>query len=159
MSDIKFGTDGWRAIIAKDYTIENLERISEGTAKWMLMKKMTQVVVGYDCRFGGQMFSETVVRVFGNYGIKSILSTGFVTTPMVSLATVKTKSDLGIVITASHNPPEYNGFKLKSHFGGPSSPHDVSEVESLIPGSALVSFPSLEEITQSRLLEFLDLEE
>jgi len=159
MSDIKFGTDGWRAIIAKDYTIENLERISEGTAKWMLMKKMTQVVVGYDCRFGGQMFSETVVRVFGNYGIKSILSTGFVTTPMVSLATVKTKSDLGIVITASHNPPEYNGFKLKSHFGGPSSPHDVSEVESLIPGSALVSFPSLEEITQSGLLEFLDMEE
>lgn len=159
MSDIKFGTDGWRAIIAKDYTIENLERISEGTAKWMLMKKMTQVVVGYDCRFGGKMFSETVVRVFGNYGIKSILSTGFVTTPMVSLAAVKTKSDLGIVITASHNPPEYNGFKLKSRFGGPSSPHDVSEVESLIPGSALVSFPALEEITQSGLLEYLDMEE
>lgn len=159
MSDIKFGTDGWRAIIAKDYTIENLERISEGTAKWMLLKKMKQVVVGYDSRFGGKMFSETVVRVFGNYGIKSILSTNFVTTPMVSLATVKTKSDLGIVITASHNPPEYNGFKLKSHFGGPSSPANVAEVESLIPNSALVSFPSLDEITSSGLLEYLDMEE
>lgn len=159
MSDIKFGTDGWRAIIAKDYTIENLERISEGTAKWMLLKKMKQVVVGYDSRFGGKMFSETVVRVFGNYGIKSILSTDFVTTPMVSLATVKTKSDLGIVITASHNPPEYNGFKLKSNFGGPSSPADVAEVESLIPSSALVSFPPLSEITSSGLLEYLDMED
>jgi phosphomannomutase len=159
MSDIKFGTDGWRAIIAKDYTIENLERITEGTAKWMLLKKMTQVVVGYDCRFGGKMFSETVVRVFGNYGIKSILSDGFVSTPMVSLAAVKTKSDLGIVITASHNPPEYNGFKLKSSFGGPSSPSDVSEVESLIPGYALVSFPSIDEIKASGLLEYLDMEQ
>ena len=159
MSDIKFGTDGWRAIIAKDYTIENLERISEGTAKWMLLKKMKQVVVGYDSRFGGKMFSETVVRVFGNYGIKSILSTGFVSTPMVSLATVKTKSDLGIVITASHNPPEYNGFKLKSAFGGPSSPADIAEVESLIPGSALVSFPSLEEISAAGLLEMMDMEQ
>lgn len=158
MSDIKFGTDGWRAIIAKDYTIENLERISEGTAKWMLLKKMKQAVVGYDCRFGGKMFSETVVRVFGNYGIKCMLSTDFVSTPMVSLAAVKTKSDLGIVITASHNPPEYNGFKLKSSFGGPSSPDDVAEVESLIPGSALVSFPSIAEIQEAGLLEYLDME-
>ncbi|MFZ1705578.1 MAG: phosphoglucomutase/phosphomannomutase family protein [Saprospiraceae bacterium] len=158
MSEIKFGTDGWRAIIAKDYTIENLERITEGTAKWMLLKKMKQVVVGYDCRFGGKMFSETVVRVFGNYGIKSILSTNFVSTPMVSLATVKTKSDLGIVITASHNPPEYNGYKLKSAFGGPSSPNDVDEVESLIPSSALVSFPTIDEIQGLGLLEFLDME-
>jgi phosphomannomutase len=158
MSDIKFGTDGWRAIIAKDYTIENLERISEGTAKWMLLKKMKQAVVGYDCRFGGKMFSETVVRVFGNYGIKCMLSTDFVSTPMVSLAAVKTKSDLGIVITASHNPPEYNGFKLKSSFGGPSSPDDVAEVESLIPGSALVSFPSIAEIQEAGLLEYIDME-
>lgn len=159
MSVIKFGTDGWRAIIAKDYTIENLERITEGTAKWMLLKKMKQVVVGYDSRFGGKMFSETVVRVFGNYGIKSILSTNFVSTPMVSLATVKTKSDLGIVITASHNPPEYNGFKLKSSFGGPSSPDDIAAVESLIPNSALISFPPLQEITDAGLLEYLDMEQ
>ena len=64
MSVIKFGTDGWRAIIAKDYTIENLERITEGTAKWMLLKKMKQVVVGYDSRFGGKTVSYTHLDVY-----------------------------------------------------------------------------------------------
>ena len=53
---IKFGTDGWRAIIAKDYTVENVKRVSEATAKWMLQKNMSTVVIGYDCRFGGKMF-------------------------------------------------------------------------------------------------------
>ena len=51
---IKFGTDGWRAIIAKDYTVDNVKRVSEATARWMMQKKMTQVVIGYDCRFGGE---------------------------------------------------------------------------------------------------------
>ncbi len=77
MSQIKFGTDGWRAIIAKDYTVENVERVSEGTAKWMLMRGMKKAVIGYDCRFGGKMFADTVVSVLGNYGIQSIVSKGF----------------------------------------------------------------------------------
>lgn len=159
MTQIKFGTDGWRAIIAKDYTVANVERVAEGTAQWMLKKRMSKAVIGYDCRFGGQMFAETVVRVFGNYGIHSILSTGFVSTPMISLATVKTGSDMGIVITASHNPPSYNGYKLKSSYGGPTIPSDIEEVEALIPKTAIESLPMVEELQSSGKLTYLDMEQ
>jgi phosphomannomutase len=159
MSQIKFGTDGWRAIIAKDYTVENVERVSEGTAKWMLMRGMKKAVIGYDCRFGGKMFADTVVSVLGNYGIQSIVSKGFSSTPMVSLGVVKTGSDLGIVITASHNPPSYNGFKLKSSYGGPTIPSDIEAVEAMIPQTALASFPSVDELQQQGLVEIVDLEQ
>lgn len=159
MTQIKFGTDGWRAIIAKDYTVANVERVAEGTAQWMLKKGMSKAVVGYDCRFGGEMFAETVVRVLGNYGIHTILSTGFVSTPMISLATVKTKSDMGIIITASHNPPSYNGYKLKSSYGGPTIPSEIAEVESLIPDTAIESLPSVDELKSTGLLQYLDMEQ
>ncbi len=155
---IKFGTDGWRAIIAQEYTVANVERVSEGTAKWMQKKKMTKVVIGYDCRFGGKMFAEVAAKVFGNFDIKVFLSPDFVSTPMVSLGVVETGSDLGVVITASHNPPSYNGYKLKSSFGGPSIPSDVEEVESLIPETGLYNLPSLSELADKGLLEYIDLE-
>jgi len=116
---IKFGTDGWRAIIAKDYTVDNVKRVSEATARWMIQKKMTQVVIGYDCRFGGELFSQTAASVFCHFGIKVYYNKAFVSTPMVSLGVVKLGADLGVVITASHNPPSYNGYKLKSAYGGP----------------------------------------
>ncbi len=158
MAAIKFGTDGWRAIIAQEYTVSNVERISEGTARWMQKRGMTKVVIGYDTRFGGKMFSEVVARVFGNFGIKVLLSPDFVSTPMVSLGVVETGSDLGVVVTASHNPPSYNGFKLKSNFGGPSIPSDIEEVESMIPDTPIHSLPSLSELSESGLLEYIDLE-
>ncbi|HRD07427.1 MAG: phosphoglucomutase/phosphomannomutase family protein [Saprospiraceae bacterium] len=159
MSVIKFGTDGWRAIIAHDYTVANVERISEATAQWMLKKKMSKVVIGYDCRFGGKMFSEVATAVFGNYGIKVFLSPDFVSTPMVSLAVVQTGSDLGVVITASHNPPSYNGYKLKSSFGGPTIPSDIEEVEALIPETSITNLPSLAELREKGLLDYLDMEQ
>ena len=158
MTTIKFGTDGWRAIIAQEYTVDNVERISEGTARWMLKKKMTKAVIGYDTRFGGKMFAEVVTRVFGNFGIKVFLSPDFVSTPMVSLGTVKTGSDLGIVVTASHNPPSYNGYKIKSSYGGPAVPSDIEEVESMIPDTALNNLPDLAELREKGLLDYLDLE-
>ncbi|HPN70180.1 MAG TPA: phosphoglucomutase/phosphomannomutase family protein [Saprospiraceae bacterium] len=158
MTTIKFGTDGWRAIIAKDYTVDNVERVSEATAKWMLKRKMTKAVIGYDCRFAGEMFSEVAARVFGDHGIKVFLSPNFSSTPMVSLAVVKTGSDMGIVITASHNPASYNGFKLKSSFGGPSGPSDIEEVEAMIPDSAISTLPSIQELKEKGLVEYIDLE-
>ena len=159
MTNIKFGTDGWRAIIAKDYTVDNVKRISEATARWMLHKKMSQVVIGYDCRFGGKMFCETAASVFGNFGIKVLMSEEFVSTPMVSLGVVQTKSDLGVVITASHNPPSYNGFKLKSSFGGPTIPSDIEEVESLIPDDCINELPSMEQLKEDDLLSYIDMEQ
>jgi phosphomannomutase len=159
-AQIKFGTDGWRAIIADDYTLENVLRVATGTALWMKQNKLKRVVIGHDCRFGGQLFAEATARVMGANGIKVSLARGFVSTPMVSLGVVKTKSDLGVVITASHNPPSYNGYKLKSSFGGPAFPSSVSEVEALIPEevAGMSSFPALDAMEQGGLLKYVDLE-
>ena len=110
---IKFGTDGWRAIIAKDYTIENVARVAQGTATWLLeMDPSPTVVLGSDCRFGGRMFAETVALVMAQNGVKVLWDQNdFVSTPMVSLGTVQNKAHAGVILTASHNPPSYNGFK------------------------------------------------
>ncbi len=131
---IKFGTDGWRAIIADEYTVDNVKRVAEATALFMQKKhKMKKAVIGHDCRFGGKLFTEVTARVLGHYGIKCHVAEGFVSTPMISLGVVKFKADLGIVITASHNPPSYNGYKLKASYGGPMIPSDIAELETLIP--------------------------
>jgi len=158
ITKIKFGTDGWRAIIAKEYTVDNVKRVTAGTAKWMLEKGYSKVVIGHDCRFGGKMFAETAARVFGSFGIKVNLAKGYVSTPMVSLGVVKTKSDLGVVITASHNPPSYNGFKLKSNFGGPTIPRDIAAVEALLPDVFEENIPELEHMLNHGLLNYIDLE-
>jgi len=159
MGVIKFGTDGWRAIIAKDYTVDNVKRVSEATAKWMLKRNMDKLVMGFDCRFGGKMFAIVSASVFSNFGIKVYLGGKFVSTPMVSLGVTKLQADLGVVITASHNPPDYNGFKLKSNFGGPTLPADISEVESLIPETCLGTMQTVEEMLKAETLEFVDLEQ
>jgi len=157
-TQIKFGTDGWRAIIAKDYTVDNVKRVSEATAKWMLSKNMSTVVIGYDCRFGGELFSQTAAAVFCHYKIKVLLDKSFVSTPMVSLGVVKFKADMGVVITASHNPPSYNGYKLKSSYGGPSIPSEISEVEAMIPDEAIDELPELSSCEKPGLIEYVDLE-
>jgi len=159
MTNIKFGTDGWRAIIAKDYTIDNVKRVAEATAKWMQQNGGKQAVIGFDCRFGGLMFSEVTAQVLGGFGIKVLLDKHFASTPMVSLGVVKTGSDIGVVITASHNPPSYNGYKLKSHFGGPMIPRHIAEVEDKLPETCtLDELPALSALEEQGLLEYIDLE-
>ncbi len=134
---IKFGTDGWRAIIAKDFTVDNVKRVSAGVAAWLLQKNMKPIVViGHDCRFGGRLFMEEAAKVFLSKGIRVYYNDGFVSTPMVSMGTLQLEASLGVVITASHNPPEYNGYKLKGSFGGPLLPQHIEEVEKLIPDVA-----------------------
>jgi phosphomannomutase len=158
---IKFGTDGWRAIIAREFTVENVARVAEGVAAWLLKKKSSPVVIiGYDTRFGGEMFAEIAAQVLCSKGIKVLLAKEFVSTPMLSMGTLFLKCDLGIVITASHNPPAYNGFKLKGPHGGPQFPAQVSEIEQLIPDAASVSIEkiSLEDFQNKKLLEYIDLE-
>lgn len=159
VTQIKFGTDGWRAIIAKEYTVNNVKRVAEATARWMQSKGMSSVVIGYDCRFGGPMFSEVTAQIMCNFRIKVYLDKTFVSTPMVSLGVVKYAADMGVVITASHNPPSYNGFKLKSAYGGPTIPKDIAEVEAIIPDSPLGKLLPLAEYENMGLLEYVDLEE
>lgn len=159
MNEIKFGTDGWRAIIAETYTVDNVKRVAEAVANWMEQHEMDRVVIGYDCRFGGEMFAKAAARVFGSHSIKVLLGDKFASTPMVSLAVVKTNSDMGVVITASHNPPSYNGFKLKSKFGGPTIPADITAIEDLIPAKHLQHLPSLDKLEEDNLIESIDLEQ
>ncbi len=156
--NIKFGTDGWRAIIAKEYTTDNVKRVAEATAKWMQEKGMSTAVIGYDCRFGGSMFMETTSQVLAHFGIKVLAAKEFVSTPMVSLGVVKLKADVGIVITASHNPPSYNGYKLKSSFGGPMVPSEVAEVEAIIPASPIGQLESFQHFMDNGTIEYVDLE-
>lgn len=159
MSDIRFGTDGWRAIIADDYTVKNVIRVAEATAIFMEERAMQKVVIGYDCRFGGKMFAETAAKVFGSHQIEVIMGDHVASTPMVSLAVRQLKADLGVVITASHNPPSYNGFKLKSSFGGPSVPDDIAAVESHIPEKSMKDLVSTEQMQEKGLLRYMNLED
>lgn len=161
MTKIKFGTDGWRAIIAEDFTVENVARVAEGTAKWLLKSNNSpKVVLGHDCRFAGQLFCETVARVMCTLGVQVELSKVFVSTPMISLGAVKLKKDLGIIITASHNPPSYNGFKLKGSFGGPLQPSLVAEIEDLIPAKCSVNYAAIDiqSLEDNGSLTYVDLE-
>ena len=157
---IKFGTDGWRAIIADDYTVENVKRVAEATAEWLKnQKKDASVVVGNDCRFAGKLFADTTARVMASFGIKVYLAENkFVSTPMISLGTVNKVADLGIIITASHNPAEYNGFKIKANYGGPATPSVISEIEDAIADISSSSPESLEDYLKNGIIEYIDLE-
>ncbi|MBL7910063.1 MAG: phosphoglucomutase/phosphomannomutase family protein [Bacteroidia bacterium] len=145
MTKIKFGTDGWRAIIARDFTEENVARVTEATAKWLVKSnKNPIVVVGHDCRFAGPMFAEVTSKVFIAHGVKVLLAKDFISTPMISLGCVKYKTHLGIIITASHNPPTYNGYKIKAHYGGPLGPELVQEIENDIPEKCSIDYNSVD---------------
>ncbi|RPI05744.1 MAG: phosphoglucomutase/phosphomannomutase family protein [Ignavibacteriae bacterium] len=128
---IKFGTDGWRGIIADDFTFENIAKVALATANYYKRNKKIKngIVIGYDSRFLSREFAEKVAEVLGNRGIKVILSDKISSTPMVSLLTKKLNAAGGIVITASHNPARYNGFKIKGDFGGPAFPDLIEKVE------------------------------
>ncbi|MBX2815158.1 MAG: phosphoglucomutase/phosphomannomutase family protein [Saprospiraceae bacterium] len=156
---IKFGTDGWRAIIAQEYTVDNVMRVAEASAQWMKQNNHTDVVIGFDCRFAGELFARAACSVFSAHNLKVHLATNFVSTPMVSLGIVKLNAGLGVVITASHNPPSYNGFKLKASYGGPSIPKEVAEVEDLIPESTVHEVKSMDALAADPNVTFVDLED
>jgi phosphomannomutase len=158
---IKFGTDGWRAIIAQEFTVENVARVTEATGIWLNERfEKASVVVGHDCRFGGELFMHTVAAVLVQQGIKVFMAEGFVSTPMISLAAHRQGCEIGIILTASHNPPAYNGFKLKAKFGGPLQPEKINEIESIIPDTCTVDYASfsITQALQSGKIEVLPLE-
>jgi phosphomannomutase len=128
---ITFGTDGWRAIIGDGFTLDNLERVSRATAEWVLdtYGKDSSVLIGYDTRFRGRDFTMHSARVMASMGVKVVVSDTHAPTPAVSWGAKQFGHQAGIVITASHNPPEYNGFKIKAHFGGPALPDMIADVE------------------------------
>jgi phosphomannomutase len=162
MTKIKFGTDGWRAIIAKDFTVENVARVTEATSIWLKKNfENPSAVVGHDCRFAGELFAETTAKVFIANGIKVYLAKDFVSTPMISLGALKLGASLGIIITASHNPPSYNGYKLKGHYGGPLIPEKIQEIEDIIADTYKFDLDtiSLKDAESKGLLEYTNLED
>jgi len=161
MEKIKFGTDGWRGIIAKDFTIDNLVKVSLATALWLTRKfKNPVAVIGYDCRFGGEMFMEAVAKILASRGIHVFVAERFVTTPMISLGVVKLRAQCGIILTASHNSFEYNGFKLRGDHGGPMFEKDLKDVENLMNHDIEIDLELLNwnYLIEQGLISYLDLE-
>jgi phosphomannomutase len=150
VSEIKFGTDGWRGIMARDFTFANVARVAQAAADFWnreiqdraspIFGRIPKVVVGYDRRFFSDRFARITADVFGANGYTVILTSEPTPTPSVSFAVRDLGAVGGVMITASHNPPIFNGFKLKSHFGGSSGAEDCRAVEALLrptiePGS------------------------
>ncbi len=131
---IRFGTDGWRGIIADDYTFANLSICAQGTANYL--KKTGQssrgIIVGYDTRFGSESFANTAARIFVANGIPTLLCDRSASTPAISYNLVSHDAAAGCIITASHNPPEWNGFKYKPDYGGSASVDIITELEKQI---------------------------
>ena len=156
MAQIKFGTDGWRAVIAEDFTFTNVARVAQATADYWAVNpiKGTQkkVVVGYDRRFLSDQFARRTAEVFLGNGFEVLLTDRPTPTPSVSYAVKAHKAVGGVMITASHNPAAFNGFKLKAHFGGSAEPSMCQGVEALLDKNPVVAQP-LTKGTPSRITD------
>jgi phosphomannomutase len=128
---IKFGTDGWRAIIAEDFTFENVRACARGVVELLKSGGIAGkgLVVGYDTRFASEEFAATVTEVAATNGVPVYLCDRTAPTPAVSYAIIHHKAGGGVVITASHNPGKWNGFKYKPEYAGSASPEIIAELE------------------------------
>ncbi len=133
---IRFGTDGWRGVISKDFTFDNLKRVAIAHARVLKEDNARKVVIGYDLRFLSEDYAAFVAEIFSGMGFEVVLSKGFSPTPAVSYVTKYGKFDNGIVITASHNLGKYNGYKVKEGFGGAARDVLIRRIESSIPSSS-----------------------
>lgn len=130
---IRFGTDGWRAVISEDFTFDNVRKVASSINAYALKKSKKPVIaIGYDTRFLSKDFAKSIANVLSRGGCEVILSDSFVSTPCLSLNTFARKASLGIMISASHNPSEYNGIKIKISEGCSAPESLTKEVESNI---------------------------
>ena len=132
---IVFGTDGWRGFVAEEYTFDNVRRCTQGFADYLVEngKQGQSVVVGHDKRFSGENFAAAVAEVLAANGFKVWLTDGATPTPVISYAVVDKKAAGAVNITASHNPPTDNGFKVRDENGGAIDPDGLKKIESNIP--------------------------
>src|ERR671930_80419 len=134
---IKFGTDGWRGEIAEDYTFDNVRRAAQGFASYLLEqgRQGQWVVIGHDKRFHSENFAAAAAEVLVGNGLNVYLTNGATPTPVIAYAVVDKKACGAINITASHNPPTDNGFKVRDEHGGAIDPEGLKRIETLIPDS------------------------
>ena len=139
MSKVKFGTDGWRAVIAEDFTFANVERVSQAAAEYWeanpVPRTEKRVIVGYDRRFLSNDFAKRAAEVFAGNGYQVVLTPAPTPTPSVSFAVKQQRAIGGVMITASHNPPMFNGYKLKSYYGGSAESSTCQAVEGFLDRS------------------------
>lgn len=165
-AEIRFGTDGWRAVIAEDYTFDNVRLCAQALAGYLkgATRAEPSVVVGYDTRFASEDFAAATAEVLGANGIRTYLSTATIPTPVVSHAVAGLKASAGVVITASHNPARWNGFKIKGPDGSSAPVGVVASVEARIAaliqrgtGSAgAVSRRPLDELVTDGVVQWYD---
>ena len=131
MSDIKFGTDGWRGIIAEDFTYSNVRKVAHAIARYVVRSQQSQsgIVVGYDTRFGSENFARVAAEAVAATGTPVWLAQEACPTPATSLLVRQRGAAAGVQITASHNPYRWNGMKLKASYGSSASPAIVAQVE------------------------------
>lgn len=138
---IKFGTDGWRAVIADGFTFANVERVAQAAADYWRANPVPGtepwVIVGYDRRFLSNDFAQRTAEVLAGNSFDVVLTPEPTPTPAVSLAVKAKKAIGGVMITASHNPPMFNGFKLKSYWGGSAEPATCQAVERMLDGQPI----------------------
>ena len=130
--EIKFGTDGWRGIISEDFTMERVRIVTQGVSNYLKKKvkdRKPVIVIGYDTRFMSDRFAAAAADIFSLNDISVILSSEITPTPVVSIAVVRRNADLGVMITASHNPYYYNGYKIKGSFGGSATMDIMADIE------------------------------
>ncbi|MEJ2759271.1 MAG: phosphoglucomutase/phosphomannomutase family protein, partial [Anaerolineales bacterium] len=159
---IRFGTDGWRGKIAEEYTFHNLRRCAQGFANYLLEEGHAgkSVVVGYDKRFHSENFGAAAAEVLAANGFNVFLTQDATPTPVISYAVVAKKAVGGVNITASHNPPVDNGFKVRDEFGGAIAPDGLAKIEAAIPDdeTGIKTMP-LEEAKQKGLITLFDASE
>jgi alpha-D-glucose phosphate-specific phosphoglucomutase len=135
---IKFGTDGWRAVIAETFTFENVRLVSQALADYLLEAsdpgRRPEIVIGFDTRFLSDRFAAETARVMAANGITACLARADAPTPAISYNIVHKKVSGGVMITASHNPPRYNGFKVKAAYGGAAQKHQIEAIERKLSG-------------------------
>lgn len=145
MNPIRFGTDGWRAVIAEGFTFENVRRVAQATARYWKQNPVAgaepAAVVGYDRRFFSDAFARTTAEVLAGNGFHVTLTSAPTPTPAVSLAVKQKRCVGGVMLTASHNPAIFNGFKIKSHYGASADPEICQGVEALLDTSNVVAMP------------------
>ncbi len=164
---VKFGTDGWRGIIAEDFTFANLRVAASAIANYILAEEDATrgICIGYDTRFGSPRFAQAAAEVVASAGIPVRLAGGITPTPALSLAVRDSSSAGGIMITSSHNPYQWNGVKFKAGYGGSGKPSMMAAIESYL-GKPLPSAPAAGKIERvdflpayiEKIAGFVDLE-
>jgi phosphomannomutase len=162
VAQIKFGTDGWRAVIAEDFTFQNVARVAQATADFLksgisnpgseIFGRDPKVIVGYDRRFFSDRFAQTTAEVFAGNSFQVVLTSEPTPTPSVSFAVKKLNAVGGVMITASHNPPSFNGFKLKSYYGGSSDSETCKAVENFLDKNPVRSLKLADAIAAKQIL-------